>query len=335
MRERDSSIDVLRGFGILLVIAGHVFYDDWTQYIFSFHMPLFFFISGFCFARKPVHRLSFSYFKRKCLTLLLPYAVFFILSFCLNDLSFAPGQGLHLITETDARSLIKAFILSGGYLDTVPISNFPLWFLPHLFLADLLFCAGITLIEKLPNKRVQFVILLVIAILLCFSAKPLQALIPGRPLLHVNVFPSSLAFLCFGFLFAELRSLAEPGRFELLTPLLLLAGYLLQAVNGGGNVANVHSVLYFPAALLTVLGFYALATRFRSRILSFIGKHSIFYLGLHLWVFFRFCRFSLLDRIPLSTVRKLIQLALCVLIISVIAQICSFFKSRFRKRRSR
>jgi len=44
--NRDNNVDILRGFAILLVIIGHL-NTPFTTFIFSFHMPLFFLISGF------------------------------------------------------------------------------------------------------------------------------------------------------------------------------------------------------------------------------------------------------------------------------------------------
>jgi acyltransferase len=43
-------IDALKGFGIALVVFAHYSLPEALDtYIFSFHMPLFFFISGFLF----------------------------------------------------------------------------------------------------------------------------------------------------------------------------------------------------------------------------------------------------------------------------------------------
>lgn len=49
MKKRNEQIDVARGIAILLVILGHSFYsieDPLNKIILSFHMPLFFFLSG-------------------------------------------------------------------------------------------------------------------------------------------------------------------------------------------------------------------------------------------------------------------------------------------------
>jgi fucose 4-O-acetylase-like acetyltransferase len=49
MQERDKTLDVLRGMGILLVVLGHSIQNEYVvlnTVILSFHMPLFFFCSG-------------------------------------------------------------------------------------------------------------------------------------------------------------------------------------------------------------------------------------------------------------------------------------------------
>lgn len=46
--ERDNSIDILKGIGILLVLFGHTAIPhEASLRIYGFHMPLFFFASGF------------------------------------------------------------------------------------------------------------------------------------------------------------------------------------------------------------------------------------------------------------------------------------------------
>lgn len=47
-RERDTRIDAAKGIGIITVIAGHIFWGEGLVCltVFTFHMPLFFFISG-------------------------------------------------------------------------------------------------------------------------------------------------------------------------------------------------------------------------------------------------------------------------------------------------
>ena len=53
--EEESRIrwlDAARGYGILLVIFAHVDYSFLRGIIYTFHMPLFFFLSGYVFERE-------------------------------------------------------------------------------------------------------------------------------------------------------------------------------------------------------------------------------------------------------------------------------------------
>ena len=82
--KRLHFLDALKGFAIILVVAGHLMirlgisgYDNvlWT-FIVSLHLPLFFFVSGY-FAENKVSRLNV--IAKKAQLLLLPGIIFFIL----------------------------------------------------------------------------------------------------------------------------------------------------------------------------------------------------------------------------------------------------------------
>lgn len=73
--QREQWIDVFRGIGIVLVVWGHVYGGYSFDLIFLFHMPLFFFISGYLF--RPVGDIA-AFARRKAIQLLIPYAVFLL-----------------------------------------------------------------------------------------------------------------------------------------------------------------------------------------------------------------------------------------------------------------
>lgn len=52
--ERDLTFDVLKGIGILLVFVAHTFVKGVSSYIMTFHMPLFFIISGYFYKPRPI-----------------------------------------------------------------------------------------------------------------------------------------------------------------------------------------------------------------------------------------------------------------------------------------
>ena len=75
MQERYSHIDIARGIAIILVVLGHCCSknsgDDVNRLILSFHMPLFFFISG-VFAKKCESNNLYGMIMHKAKTILLP-----------------------------------------------------------------------------------------------------------------------------------------------------------------------------------------------------------------------------------------------------------------------
>src|SRR5687767_3873922 len=86
--SRESWIDTAKGWGILLVVLGHALRglqnaqllptSGWSHaldaWIYSFHMPLFFLLSGF-FMEKAVHKPLDRALKDRAKTLLWPYLV--------------------------------------------------------------------------------------------------------------------------------------------------------------------------------------------------------------------------------------------------------------------
>ena len=74
MKKRIEWIDTLRGFAMFFVVLGHAFVEKNNiirNYIYSFHMPLFFFISCLTTERKDIS--FFDYLKKKIKSILISY----------------------------------------------------------------------------------------------------------------------------------------------------------------------------------------------------------------------------------------------------------------------
>jgi len=81
--ERKHYIDIMKGIGILLVIIGHmqkIVNPVVLTIIYSFHIPLFYFVSGLLYNEKN-DRMNFKqYTKKIACSLLYPYLTLFILN---------------------------------------------------------------------------------------------------------------------------------------------------------------------------------------------------------------------------------------------------------------
>ena len=75
VKQRVEYLDYVRGMAILLVVLGHMYNveDPIRILIYSFHMPLFFIISGF-FAKNDIGLLEL--IKKKFKVLMIPYFAF-------------------------------------------------------------------------------------------------------------------------------------------------------------------------------------------------------------------------------------------------------------------
>lgn len=81
MKERIHWIDVCKGIAIFLVVLGHTYRSNVVQnWLYSFHMPLFFIISGYLQGKAGDVDIKI-FFKKRIWTLLNPFILFFILSF--------------------------------------------------------------------------------------------------------------------------------------------------------------------------------------------------------------------------------------------------------------
>ena len=80
-QNRDTANDICKGIAILLMIVGHILsmHDYFRVWIYSFHMPLFFFLAGMTFKPKPVITLAISSAKR----LLVPFITCMAISICI------------------------------------------------------------------------------------------------------------------------------------------------------------------------------------------------------------------------------------------------------------
>ena len=72
MKDRLQYIDIAKGIAIICVILGHLGKSDINRVVFTFHMPIFFFITGYFTSDK---RSIGAFIKVKARTLLVPYAL--------------------------------------------------------------------------------------------------------------------------------------------------------------------------------------------------------------------------------------------------------------------
>ena len=75
-KERNISIDIIKGIGIILMVGGHCGMP-FTHFIYLFHMAIFFMASGYCFNASNSENMQdvLSFVKRKFKGLWFPYVL--------------------------------------------------------------------------------------------------------------------------------------------------------------------------------------------------------------------------------------------------------------------
>lgn len=149
--NRDKSLDIMKGIGILLVVFAHVYHN--SGIIYQFHMPLFFILSGAAMT----YSASGYVFLKKFKTLLVPYFVFSVICFgywALIESKFRPLHddaifGDYWEINIKLQQLLNIFTAIN--CKSAFIYNIVLWFLPCPFMAELLY-------SKIKSTKVEWFI---------------------------------------------------------------------------------------------------------------------------------------------------------------------------------
>ena len=152
---RVQYIDIAKCFAMILIIVGHSIVPGLAQNaIYSFHVPLFFFLSGIFISMKPCREVV----EKKAARLLLPYAITSLLLVALYLVKSLLGHG----TFTDVlKALVAALYCCGTEVDygwiTIPSCG-AIWFLPALFIASLI--VNYSLGKRHPGRFILIVALI-------------------------------------------------------------------------------------------------------------------------------------------------------------------------------
>lgn len=136
--KRIEWVDISKGIGIILVIMGHSIALCYSFPIYSFHMPLFFFLSGLVFniEKTPNFR---SLIISKARSIIKPYVILYAISLlvCISIPTFREQLSLR-------QMIVEVYTINSNN-----IQNGSLWFLVSLFTVFILYFV----IYKLTNIR--------------------------------------------------------------------------------------------------------------------------------------------------------------------------------------
>ena len=127
MNQRIAWIDTAKGLGLLMVFFGHLRIPFVSTWVYTFHMPLFFFLSGLVFSN--IGGSYWFFVKKKIRRLIIPY-------FTLGGVIFIFWCILYRI---EGRSASDYLLMLGGFFAQKHF--WTVWFLAALFFAEVVYGA--------------------------------------------------------------------------------------------------------------------------------------------------------------------------------------------------
>ena len=275
LNKRTGYLDTAKGIGILLVILGHIDVGMATSWLYSFHLPLFYIVSGICFNYYGNFKGYFIKKSKRCLT---PYVFFGLLVVAVESFTgylYSTGFKVNILM------LIKQERYS------------TLWFLATLYIASLIFYLLIIICRN--NSLLAFIISLVLSVIAVYIDQNYIRALPW----NIDTAFIVLAFISFGYLLKEklhildiIESLKNTKR-AVLAVILMILNLLLYIGNFlmSGRTLEMYWNSYgnypmmFLSAVAGTLGVIILSKVINCKYLESLGRKSMTYFALHQSVF--------------------------------------------------
>jgi len=345
MKKRLDYFDVAKGIGVVLVLLGHLQGEDifcyspyilpMCEWIFSFHMPFFFIISGMlvCYRNdidKDMKVLATKRFKG----IMVPYYWFSFFYMTVVVAAYFKKQ-----------ILIGTVWLNIWYVLSCYGMNV-LWFLPALFFGELLF---IFLMKKLDTKKAVIVMIVQCAIALVLAALLRKGTYDttikegahqfATMALRPFIVCSFIAIGYFGYKLIEQLNAKSEGKKPVVeiaaAIVLLIIGFCLVWINHGVDFRSLvfkNVASYYACSVATSFGMILICKHIKPfRILKFWGVNSLIFMAVHgsETVTYYATRLAMYTNQFLTTARGYICYAIIVTVILVYVSIMILLINRF------
>lgn len=138
---RATWIDTLKGWGMLLIVVGHVWslenISAFYMWLFAFHVPIFFYAAGLTLNTQNAS--TGQMLQRRAPMLLKPYFIFGLLGYAFYLAGFVAAQATGLQIKQFDYGLLRPLLgIAYGSVGDGLLVNSPIWFLPALLIATVL-----------------------------------------------------------------------------------------------------------------------------------------------------------------------------------------------------
>lgn len=305
---RLDYLDFLRGIAIITVVMGHCFQyniygDNATtcfNFIYSFHMGFFFFISG-CTASLKMERNTwdnaFLFLKKKTLQLIIPFVIW-------------GGVISVLLNGADMRELPERLLLILQYPDRGA------WFLIHLYIIQILYFICCTIHNSCNNKYMFYISALLVSGIVCILLK-------NYGVLYRWIKPEYVALFFIGHIAQRIN---WTKLFFYINPIILscLIGFTIIApkfdfTESGMTIKLLCSIFFSLFMYLLVRTEYDNIPARVTRRVNFLGKNTLeIYLTHYYFVILcvtPWINSEIIKPIPLFTIVLFLSVIICFLVV--------------------
>ena len=272
-KKRIDWVDMAKGYGTIAVIFAHLAVGKIGVWLYTFHVPLFFFLSGYVFNEN----LKFNDFiSKKGKGILIPY---FTLGLPMIAFTFLQYLRNGLLNKATVIQLLKEFIFQERL--------WTLWFIACLFFVNIFFYF-VCKFTKSDLLKFAFSVVLV-----CIGIYYYRC--GGQPLpWNIDVCFTATIFFCGGYLLKKhgkyFDYIKDKRAFAVLLFFLLgianvVFGYLTHKISGNG-MEMFDSTYGFPpftfiSAFAGIFAVIIFSTFFTLKPIRYIGENSLFYYAWH------------------------------------------------------
>lgn len=287
LKKRVEWVDILKGIAIICVFIGHTTSMEYGNvsgmlkiWIYSFHMPLFFFLSGYVFFIKNCDDYK-TFLKKKIKSIIIPLISFSVISVIFDLLYYTlllhdPDHSLQI----EINKLIGIFTQqkTGEY-------NTVLWFLPCLFVVENIFYWIIKFTNKYNKTCVIYISALCIYFVGVIYIKTIGILLPWC----IETSMIAILFMSIGYLMKinkEYFEILNAKWTIVLFAINIIVAFVNYSLSGyivDLNIDAIGNPLLFPVAALSgILGFVTLFKNVKKlRMIKYIGRNSLMFYGLN------------------------------------------------------
>lgn len=287
VKKRNDTVSIVKAIGIILMVIGHSGCPKYLHdYLYMYHMPLFFFCSGYFFKKPKDYYMVKTFVNKKIKGLYLPYIKWTLLFLILhnilfqiniyNDLYGFKGSVSHLYNLNDYLDKLFHLIFMSGSEQL--LGGF--WFLKVLFIASI--CLSIYYYINIKVKIYDFTLVFIILII-TYISKLYNISVPLIG--SISLISMSCVIFILGYYYKQYE---QKKYYNIYTFIILTIFVLIGSHTNYANMLNYDSSDILPYIVFSIVGVISIFcissvlehTRLK-HILTYIGDNTMIILALH------------------------------------------------------